>query len=312
MHHAFPLGIIQGKGDSNYLGWFLSNYIYIYYSHNAEDLQKFNFLVDYTEENPCISMTPLFHKDISDMEMKDMLIKWIKYCIDNEIGVEMLVDFFYLRNSDTFLIEHYMHEILITGCNGDNIEYWTFFGNVFKKRIARINEIVPYNSEVYYGDGIGAKEWKRIENNIIPIDKDSILTKIKEYFDSVYVYDGKTDKVRSKSLEKCSYGFQTLNYLKREIMTSNEVVDIRPINLQYEHKKGIFKRLVLCDEVDGGDERWKDLINKWKILLNISLKYNILSDRRMGKSDPKELQVLCDCVKRCEEQEYNLLSEILA
>ena len=275
-HHAFPLGIILTQDTAE--NWMLSNYITMY---AKEGMNAFNFLVNY-ESNPFLNIRNIYAYEMKYILHMIGLKKWTIYELKHGVAVELFVDFYYLPLSDQYHRIHYMHEILITGYEEDGrVYYWGYTGNIYKENICCWEDIRIYDTNIFYGDGVAAKLYKGEKVNY-QLDSDRVLTQLLLFFRSENPYKTSSLWGNYEEYKNYRYGISGMENLI-DIILKNEYIDFRYINVWYEHKKLMHRRMQSLFSIEWCSDLciiYKELENKWYDILLMAISCNKYNDNR--------------------------------
>ena len=166
-----------------------------------------------------------------------------------------------------------MHEILITGYEEDGrVYYWGYTGNIYKENICCWEDIRIYDTNIFYGDGVAAKLYKGEKVNY-QLDSDRVLTQLLLFFRSENPYKTSSLWGNYEEYKNYRYGISGMENLI-DIILKNEYIDFRYINVWYEHKKLMHRRMQSLCII------YKELENKWYDILLMAISCNKYNDNR--------------------------------
>lgn len=175
-----------------------------------------------------------------------------------------------------------MHEILITGYEEDGrVYYWGYTGNIYKENICCWEDIRIYDTNIFYGDGVAAKLYKGEKVNY-QLDSDRVLTQLLLFFKSENPYKTSSLWGNYEEYKNYRYGISGMENLI-DIILKNEYIDFRYINVWYEHKKLMHRRMQSLFSIEWCSDLciiYKELENKWYDILLMAISCNKYNDNR--------------------------------
>ena len=305
-HHAFPLGVILTK--NNAFNWMLSNYITLY---SGLEMNAFNFLVNYNS-NPFLDMRNVYSAEIKAIIDSVSLKNWVKFELDQGMPVELMVDYYYLPLTGAFCKTHFMHEILITGYTDDErVIYWDYTKRIYQENVCEWNDIRIFNSKTFYGDGVAGKVYYAKEANY-DLDINLVKFQLDKYLLSENPYSDIAIWGDYQAYRNCFYGISCTQILAEEIKKSDKI-DIRYLNVFYEHKKLMWYRMkalkkensLWCNVLQ---KAYENLQSRWKMLMYGAIKANFYDQEKRDKEKVRlankivdlyemEITILSDCLK---------------
>lgn len=231
-HHAFGTGIITTIEEGK--NWIYNNYILLSY-YPKDGLLSFDFYMDY------IYCQPVFDREsFSDETMR--CVKWnpVKLFVDainRRKYVICCVDEYYIPNREAYRQYHFKHNIIIFGYDDvakvfytagyDDEEKYSFHKITYKQlrqaSPSKVN-ILKFRTESDY------------ELSITYIDR-----QIKQYNGDAFL-----EPVGSYPKEGRLVGIAAVNAMLDDVcknIKEGEPIDIRPINILWEHRKLMRERL---------------------------------------------------------------------
>lgn len=303
--------------------WIYSNYIQLYinkdYKYNWGDFY-FPFPYELRPSDTCKWIfTQRIHRDVVDSKWGSV-INFIVESINSNNYVHTMINYFYVPLISYDNKIHFKHDILIFGydLNEEVLYVSDFFGagkysyekisfSDFNKAFSTYSlaKNSDYLNEMVYLYKVNPKcDYKFNINNISNSIKSYLYGSIPEYWD-IYNRDNRDDIV---------FGIDTYTTLKNYITrkrSSDEIDDIRPFYMLYDHKKIMSLRLKYLYEHQYYKNYSSDNINgltkiesQAKEVINLIIKYNITKKN-------KTLDKVVNTLDIIENSEKNILKQYI-
>lgn len=267
VHHAYPLGIISAH-ENDYDNYLLYTYSQlVWYDHFGNyNGYELNFDVTFFKFSEAFNREYLDNDILKALGISDF-IEYIISCINNNRYIYLCVDYYYLPQTDSYLLNHNNHDLLIYGYNKDSFlcagynksKKYTkliFPFNLFRQSNPTYVELLSYNS--IKNDYPLVLIRNCIHNYLYT---DSELESLK-YNDSRFYGEVATAKV-------VSYMLQSLN--------NDENINIIPLCILREYFRLMNKRIMLISEFD--INILNSLNETIDTIVNLTLKYNLTKKR---------------------------------
>ena len=276
-HHAFGTGIISSYESG--MNWIYDNYIDLSY-YPANGPLTFEFYMDY------IYCQPVFDRENISDDMLSVMKYNITELIENAIrhGKYFIccVDEYYIPDREASGLYHFNHNLLIYGMDSSRKIWYT----------AGYNESGKFGTQELPYKTVKAASPNMI--NILTLRKDTRYKLHDTHIDNMINQYNKVvpaERLGAFPEEGQLTGMEAVDRLLDDICdmaNEKEPVDMRPVNLLYEHR-----RLMTLREPD--NERYAAMLSQADILKKRIMIYN------MRRAD-KDIQAVCEAAAQIKGQ----------
>ena len=318
--------------DSKY-PWLLNHFTNVYL-----DILPDGYLsLDYLERDDfCTGVMEFRGMDLNETKKIHDIISFIKEKISAGCYVKLVVDRYFIRDSNSHAGEHYPLQIFIYGYDEINTEFLGIgFGEDFRFKLQTYTYDEVENAFFSFNTGdIVLPTWAKWYSCILyyPTRKEGVcfdlqmfITNLDNYVNSYSKYDMLRPDIAHNIKKEVSFGLKThkdiMNAL--ELMLNNDVrIDYRHIHLISEHKKQMLKKMTYISSLFHYDNRIKSDIEVYKKIaqeyenvrityMKDVLKYSKFTDLFSKMTNKDSLVYMHGVFDKNIELEYETLTDFL-
>ena len=245
-HHVYPLSILLNYNEC--LPWFYSNYIQL--EANLTAGSAFNFVYSWYNRNPWFCHEMLFLDTLTNNNIN--VLEFITNCIDLGKYVETSINHFYIPDSNFYKQKALIHDILIYGYDRSKKVIYTYgyLNNELKKSELTYDDFLQ--AFMNSGQNLHINLLKKTNDFSYAFDIQWVIDQIEDYVFSRNTYE----RFRMYRNPPCNsiFGLDTykylIDYLEALNLKKTDIYDIRHLQILYEHKKCMVKRIQYMIEVN--------------------------------------------------------------
>ncbi|MFA9466405.1 MAG: hypothetical protein ACERKN_19255 [Velocimicrobium sp.] len=326
--HGYLLSGIQTNKEAT--RWIMANYInqVCYITRTGLDM-NFYPLMNHSL-CPCIDYQRI-SKTLISSKWEDLL-EFLFDCINSSYYIMIYLDWFYIPTSRVYGERHLNHPTLVYGYDHTErifnvadfnknfkFSFTELSYDIIKKAIVSQTEKMPFMNERYFGSE-DAILYKNREDYLFDIDK-SILKQKFEY----YLYSENLSELYNQQdifyfkNSNAIFGIDSLtkicDYLLNKLEYDN--INYKLFTVPKERTELMLKRLDYLNNIFEKDalvtlnEKFLNIFNQYKYILNLSIKFNIYNDNGNGRKDNEIINNIVDRIEQVKDVEKDTFSLLI-
>jgi hypothetical protein len=314
-NYAFPLSVLAC--DDEYLPWFYSNLIQLYYI--ADSKVPFTFFYNGASVDPLLSIPMLQNQYLKSQTVINNNIDLIDFIINSirdGYYLKASVNEFFIPNRRAHCNHNFNHGIMVYGYD---YKEKLIYCLGFNERYIFCSSKITFDdfSKAFYSTGTDSDLYLFKKNNYKYCFDLSLVTEL--LYD--YLHSDNTSqrlKVNKNPLSNCKFGLEACKYLIEyfKLLQEGRVeYDIRPLHVIWEHKKCMLGRLKYMydnnylEDISYIYNEYSNLEKEALAIRNIFIKWNITNDKSIIVRIIESLESI---IKREEKAAFLLLKQCSA
>lgn len=329
LHHAFPLSILAAR--KGYLPWFYSHYIQLSCpaDFNPEAMVfgrtfKLDFYLHphYTVIHPHYNqfISPWLESTWIDRQLLPgaggNIAGFLMDCLEENYYIELCVDMFYVENTASFKIRHFIHEVLVYGYDGENEVFDVHIG--FDEKGGFTATKTPYGDLVravgeadleghYFQHGLCLMKYVDVAH--FDFHPNFICDQLGDY---LYGRDSSLGYPYARKRERHIYGVRTYEFMHQylDFLTQHpHSADIRPLHIFWEHKKCMRSRVAYM-EVNQCLDPSLGLLHQCAHIESQATQLRLVFLRFQRTCKVQSLAFMAEVIKSIREEEFHMLEQV--
>ncbi|MGG4094491.1 hypothetical protein [Paenibacillus lautus] len=301
--HANILSIIST--NDNYLDWFLSNYIQLWYRH---DMKIMDFYMPALKDNCPLLYTQRINRDFVNTSINKDTVEFFIDSIKTGYYISVVLDEYYIPPSRSYNKRHHPHETLIYGFDTEKetfnvadfymnrkYQYETISFNELRNSYSAVTDSMDYLGAIYFHK-IGNSNNYTFNINLV-----HVMTRHYLKGENSSKFFSKYETAKTNGWE---FGYNIYPYIFEHIklLENNEKANVRMLHVLQDHKKCMEMRIKFLLEKSYIKNHAYDFINlssnltrKALILRNLGIKNNIKCSKKIiqeMKETLKDIQLM--------------------